>query len=160
VFIVSLFISASRNVQRQIALLREEQRLMDAVAFHRCQERLTGSEHGPHYVLAHYELARLRRTHEERSVIRTGMPYWELHDLEQTARLVCDLERENSPKVGLVWERIPTDAIPRLYERVKALQHAEMVSRDRAEAARVETLTHGRPWWIDSPQTGVTRLGR
>lgn len=142
--VVSLFASAGRFLQhrRQMnALLREEQRHLGAVDYHGYQERLDGSQQGPHFWCARAELARLRRTCDEQRMLQTGKRYWELYDIDKMAQYMRALEKDGSVELAYAWERIPTFAIPQLYQRMTELRRAEERTRDEAYLATTSGLT-------------------
>jgi hypothetical protein len=158
-----LFASARRLLQRDrqtIALLRQEQHHLDAVSYHRSQYLRDWAPQGSHFVLARFESARFRRTRDELSMLQSGKDYWQLHDIEKTARLMRQLEKDRSPELALMWERIPTDAIVALHKRMTELRREEELERDRADSAATERLTRGVAWWMEQDQAPIIRLER
>jgi hypothetical protein len=143
VFVVSLFVSAGRFLQRrrQLNALRSEERgHLDAVRYHGYQEWLTGSQQGPHFWCTRTELARLRRTRDEQRMLKTGRTYWELYDIDKSARYMRGLEKDGSIELAYVWESIPTSAIPQLLQRMTELRRAEERARDEAYLAAASRL--------------------
>jgi len=141
VLIVSFLTWAQQMLRRQRqydALAREALRRFHNVYYHRFQDRISGSSESPHYLLGRFELARLHRTRDEQHILQTGKNYWQLHDLETTAHRMRDLEKARSPELPLMWERIPTSAIPKLYERMTELRRAEERTRDQANIAALD----------------------
>jgi hypothetical protein len=144
VLVVSLFASAGRFLQRRRqmnALLSEERCHLEAVRYHGYQEWLTGSQQGPHFWCTRTELARLRRTRDEQRMLKTGRTYWELYDIDKSARYMRGLEKAGSVELSYAWESIPTSAMWQLHQRMTELRHAEERARDEAYVAATSVLS-------------------
>jgi hypothetical protein len=141
VLVVSFFTLAKRLLQRRReknALLREEQHRLDAVDYHTHQDRLGGSQRGPHFERARIELSRLRRTCDEQRTLQTGKPHSQLYDIDKLALHMRALERDGSIELAYMWERIPTAAIPVVLKRMTELRRADERARDRTYLASTE----------------------
>ena len=148
--VAELFAMARRFLQRYdqiIALLNREQSLLDSVSYHRQQYLLRDDPNDIHGLLARFAIARFRRAHDELRMIDGGKDYWQLYDIEKVAQRIRQLERTRSPDDALVWERIPDDAIPKLYEQVKELRRADDRERDLNDAYRAADTTLSREAW-------------
>ena len=148
--VAELFAVALRILRRHdqtIALLRREQHFLDVASFHRGQYLLDADPENVHRVPARFAIARFRRTHDELRMLNTGKDYWQFYDIEKVAQRIRHLEKTRSPDDALVWERIPDDAIPQLYNRVKELRRADNRERDLNDAYRAADTTLSREAW-------------
>jgi hypothetical protein len=160
--VARLFASARRFLQRDFqlhALLREGRQRLGAVYYHRYQDRLDGSPQSPHLLLGRFELARLHRTRDQQRMLQTGKGYWQLHDIEEMARHMRGLERDKSPELSLMWERIPSSAIPQLNQRMTELRRAEERARDADSIAALDTAYAAAADALDRGDTSVLFFG-
>jgi hypothetical protein len=150
VLVAELFAVALRILRRHdqtIALLLREQHFLDVASYHRGLYLLDADPENVHRVPARFAIARFRRTHDELRMLNAGKDYWQFYDIEKVAQRIHQLEKARSPDDALVWERIPDDAIPKLYERVKELRRADDFKRDLDDAYRASDTTLSREAW-------------
>jgi hypothetical protein len=135
VFIIQLYQAARRFLQRydQVnALIQRERSCLESVAFHRAQYLLDANPENVHLVPTRFAIARFRRAHDELRMFDSGKDYWQLYDIDKMARRIRELDKKRSPDVALIWERIPSEAIPALYKRVTELRWAEERAAEKA----------------------------
>ncbi len=140
------------------ALRKLERHHRDLIKFHTCQAELTGGSESPHTVMLLVQQARLRRTRDEQTMLKSGKSFWQLHDIDETARYMRDLERRKAPNLLVEWEAIPTAAIPVLHQRMTEMGRDEVRARIENGFRLMVALRPEQFWWLDPDQPAGSRV--
>jgi len=162
VIVVTFFEMARQLFQRhrQMKALRRAERLhLNGLEFHGYQASLGGWPN-PHRILMAFDGASLHRVRDEQLMLKRRKDFWQLYDIDETARYMRDLERRCSPELSVEWESIPLSAIPALHQRIVEMGREERRMRDEAYLTAAAIFRPNAFWWLQSDQAPAIGLDR
>jgi hypothetical protein len=167
VLITSLIELAKIVLQRRRetrSLRKLERHHRDLIEFHAYQAHLAASQapldgcQDPHTLMLLVHQARLRRVRDEQTMLKTGKGFWQLYDIDETARYMRDLERRRAPNLLFEWEAIPMAAIPALHQRMTEMGRDEVRARIESAFGLMAALRPEEFWWADPKQGPAVRF--